>query len=143
MALVRAMDVSIEQWRDSHHHHHHLPAGPGGHGAALEASMAPSSTTYNFASSEPPAPPSHQRAGTPCPTALREGGAAASFVLLPDGAGFPNRRFIELGAGTTVVSDVWQGGREGLVGHARAQGTAGRVTHTVLSSLPSFAGFCS
>lgn len=75
---------------------------------------------------EPP-----RRADTPCPAALlqqqpatvgeaqcyRRGGngsrslgnsisGSAAFVLLPDG-GFANRRYIELGAGTTVVS--WWG----------------------------------
>lgn len=56
-----------------------------------------------FADAEPP-----PRADTPCPAALHadrmDSEDPPAFVLMPDGHGFATRRFIELGAGTTVVS---------------------------------------
>lgn len=151
MALVRAMDVTLEQWREQSHHSS-SSRGSGGQqqgAAALEASMVPASTTY-FASDAPlPLPPHHQRAGTPCPAALREDRRGASFVLLPDGAGFANRRFIELGAGTTVVSGVerrpfafaGEGGGAGVAHGARARAGCSRKGASCLPH--AFAEGCS
>lgn len=97
------------------------PADPTSHHSSL------SIMTTLHSPFEPP-----RRADTPCPAALlqqkamcttvslggqhhRRGGSGgstssgsgsgAAFVLLPDG-GFANRRFIELGAGTTVVGGL-------------------------------------
>lgn len=44
--------------------------------------------------------------GNPCSSSGKEklhGGVQPAFILLPDG-GYANRRYIELGTGTTVVS---------------------------------------
>lgn len=98
MALtVRAMDVSMEKWGEQSLSPHHLP-GPVGQGAALAARMAPA-TSYFASDQKPPL----QRADTPCPAAMQANRRGASFVLLPDGAGYANRRLIELGAGTCTV----------------------------------------
>lgn len=114
MALFRAMDVSVEPWGEPNCHLSDTAADTQG----AEASVTPAATY--FASEIRPA---QQRADTPCPAVLREADRrGASFVLLQDGAGFTNRRFIKLGAGTTVVSS---GRQENPFGEGRRDDEAG------------------
>lgn len=99
----------------------HLPIPPRAslscvHGSALAASAAtPVAAAYLMSEGDQQQEPVKQepllmqRADTPCPIALQaerrgagEAGAGrACFVLLPENS---HRRFIQLGAGTTVVS---------------------------------------
>lgn len=125
LGVVRSIGMDMEQqWRqEQSHHHNSLDEGEGGQqqqGAASLEAMSMSMMATALMSEQRPTVPRAPRADTPCPVARQANRRGASFVLLPDGAGYANRRLIQLGLGTTVVS------RAPFIAILRLRGLVGR-----------------